>query len=115
MDTPIWPFYGSANNTTSSNQQMVGYLARTKTEYSDLDIEIKRILCGLGIEIAQCRDENEGLPMSLLGEKIGLDSGCICILENGKMLPQDITKEIRHCLGKIRKSKHIKRILKQIA
>ena len=114
MASQPWPFYGSANNSTSKNQLMMGYLVRTKAEYRGLNLEMKHVLMSLGIEIGQRRDENEGLTMVALGERIGLDPGCICILENGKMLPQDITQDIRKCLFKIKKSRDIKKILKQI-
>ena len=114
MASQPWPFYDSALYPAVKNQLMMGYLVRTQAEYKALDNDVKRTLTGLGIAIAQCRDESEGLTMVALGERIGLDSGCICILESGKMLPQDITKGVRHCLGKIKKSRHIKNILKDI-
>lgn len=102
MATPIWPFYGSTSDTVSSNQAMVGYLVRTERAWMALEIPTQRMLQGLGIEIAQCREENLGIAMSELAERIGLDRGFICLLENGKILPADITTVVWTRLKRIK-------------
>jgi len=102
MATPLWPFYGSVTTTTDSNQAMVGYLLRTETAHKALHNETKRNLQGLGIEIAQCREENLGIPRVQLARRIGLDSGFLCLLEEGKVLPLDITEDIWERIRKIK-------------
>jgi len=102
MAVPVWPFYGSVTTTTSGNQAMIGYLIRTETAHKALHSATKRNLIGLGIEIAQCREENLGVARSQLAQQIGLDGGFICLLEDGKVLPVDITKDVWARLRKIK-------------
>ena len=102
MSAVPWPMYGSTTTSTGSNQAMVAYLVRTEAAHRALHSETRRNLQGLGIELAQCRNENMGLAMSQLAQYIGLDSGFICLLEEGKVLPLDLTKDVWERLRKVK-------------
>ena len=102
MSAIPWPMYGSTTTSIGSNQAMIAYLLRTGDRHKALHIDTKRNLIGLGIELAQCREEDLGLAMSQLAQQIGLDSGFICLLEEGKVMPVDITKDIWKRLRKIK-------------
>ena len=102
MSAVPWPMYGSTTTSTGSNQAMVAYLLRTGERHKALHSETKRNLIGLGIELAQCRDENLGVTMGQLAMQIGLDTGFICLLEEGMVMPQDITKDVWERLRKIK-------------
>ena len=85
---------------------MISYLLRTEKQQKATHIKVQRVMQGLGIEIAQCRSENMGLTMGQLGRVIGLDSGFICLLEEGMVMPLDITPDVRKCLRKIKGFKY---------
>ena len=102
MSAVPWPMYGSTTTSTGSNQAMVAYLVRTEAAHKALHSDTRRNLQGLGIELAQCREENLGVTMGQLAQRIGLDSGFICLLEEGKVMPLDITKDVWERLRKVK-------------
>jgi len=102
MTAVPWPMYGSTTTSTGSNQAMVAYLVRTEAAHRALHSETRRNLQGLGIELAQCREENLGATMGQLARQIGLDPGFICLLEEGKVMPTDITKDIWERIRKVK-------------
>ena len=84
------------------NSDMVRYLVHTKTDYDKLPTVTRRNLQALGIELAQCREENMGLTRITLAKKIGLSSGFLAILEQGKVLPIDLTIKVWKCIHKVK-------------
>jgi DNA-binding XRE family transcriptional regulator len=88
----MWPF-GNDNNGIANNQQMVGKLLETQKAREALSTTEKRSMQALGIEVAQLREE-AGMTLSDAMQVTGLDKGFICILENGHVLPNEITDDV---------------------
>ena len=99
MLTPaIWPF-GHGNNNLSNNQQMVGKLLETQKARAALSATEKRSMQALGIEVAQLREE-AGMTLSDVMQATGLHTGFICMLENGSVLPAEITNNVLAALAR---------------
>jgi len=88
----MWPF-GNDNNGITNNQRMIGKLLETKAALVALSPTETRSIQALGIEVAQLREE-AGMTLSDAMQATGLDKGFICMLENGSILPTDITDDV---------------------
>jgi len=96
-------------DNVAMNQRMVGQLLKRKTEITNLPLEESRSLIGLGIEVSQSREENAGLSLKEAAKKGGLDPAFLAIVESGKAVPDEITKEVLRSLSRAAKAeaKHL--------
>jgi len=93
----MWPF-GHDDNNISKNQRMVGKLLETQKAREALSTTEKRSMQALGIEVAQLREE-AGMTLSNAMQATGLHTGFICMLENGSVLPAEITNDVLAALA----------------
>ena len=101
--TTGWPFRNSSierEDNIAMNQRMVRQLLNRKAAAEQLAAWQITSLNGLGIEVSQSRDENAGLPLKEAAKRGGLDPAFLAIVEAGKALPDEITKDVLKSLSK---------------
>lgn len=100
-NTNGWPFRDSAmdaETTVTMNQRMIGQLLQREVQAANLPAWQSRSLIGLGIEVAQSREENTGLSLKEAGKRSGLDPAFLAIIEAGKAVPEEITSDVLKAL-----------------
>ena len=106
--TRRWPYRDSSidgEDNVAMNQRMVGQLLRRKTAASNMPAWQSRSLTGLGIEVSQSREENSGLSLKEAAKRGGLDPAFLALVEAGKALPDEITRDVLKSLSKGVKAK----------
>ena len=102
-----WPFGHSGKegeDNITVNQRMVRKLIKRKTRAAQLAPWQVTSLTGLGIEVSQSRDENVGTSLKEAARRGGLDPAFLAIVESGKALPEEITKDVLKSLSRSVKS-----------
>ena len=106
MFTKLKAIFHKDNTPDSFNNhsgfKMVKYILHTEDAYKELPKETIQKLKGIGIEIAQCREEETGLSAVALAKEIHLKHGFLILLEEGRVLPDDITPKVWKSIYKIK-------------
>ena len=89
-----WPYGNNIQDDGNIviNQRMVQHLLGRK------DIPKNRSMMALGIEVAELRD-SVGMGLAELAVLSGLDRGFLAILESGKAIPSELTKDVLMALA----------------
>ena len=90
----LWPYGNNIQNEGNIviNQRMMHYLLDRK------NILKNRSMMALGIEVQELRD-TVGMGLAELSTLSGLDKGLLAILESGKAIPSELTKDVLMALA----------------
>ena len=90
----LWPYGNNIQNEGNIviNQRMMHYLLDRK------NILKNRSMMALGIEVQELRD-TVGMGLAELSTLSGLDKGFLAILESGKAIPSELTKDVLMALA----------------